>query len=119
MSNPGLNNLLARCHASLKRAGLADGGTVAGSGALLRRKDGSEVPCRVFVTLNAQRIGADGGVFVVPAEIVVLREDIGAALPTKGEAFVVGSTQYRVEAPLAGGVTEADVAVHCMPGVVA
>ena len=117
MSNFGLPDMMARIHASLKRAGLADGGTAEGQGAYLRRRNGDEVPCRVFLTPNAERFGADGGVFIVPVEIVVLREDIGSDLPRNGEVFVVGDVAYKVEAPLPGRVSEADVAVHCMAGV--
>lgn len=117
MSNSAITSMDAKIHAALKRAGLADGGTTIGDGAILRRKNGTEVPCRVFVNFNSQRVGGEVGVFIVPVEVVVLRADIGDALPAKGDAFVVGDVLYRVEGLVPGAVNESSAACQCLPGV--
>jgi hypothetical protein len=97
MSNSGLQNILDRCHATLKRVGLADGGTTAGDGAVLVRRNSDRVPCRVFVTLNAERFGEQAQVVFMGAIIDVVLADIGAQ-PAKGERFEIGEDTYTVDA---------------------
>lgn len=117
MTNSRLPDMTARIHAAMKAAGMAEGGTTLTEGAKLRRKNGSEVPCRVFVTLNAQRIGGDGGVMVLPAQVEVLLADLAGTVPVKGDAFVVGAQLFKVDAPVEGGTDEAIATLHCLPGV--
>jgi hypothetical protein len=115
VSNSRLASLDARIHATLKRAGLADGGTGAGDGAILRRMpSGTETACRVFVTRNAERIGAQGQPIFIKAVIAVLLADITTP-PAKGDRFVIGDETFTVDAK--ESQDESSVTLQCKEGL--